>query len=127
MKQTDTFTDRRKAAEAAKARLLEKFKTSSAPDSPAALERAAAKQAKSAAQAERNAAKALKMELRLEKLRIEAEAAEAIRQSGQHAAAEIQKAENERLKKQSEAKAVLDEAARKALRDSRYAKRKAKS
>ena len=126
MKPTDTFTDRRKAAEAAKARLLEKFKSSLAPESPAALERAAANQAKSAAQAERNAAKALKTKLKLEKQRIEAEAAEAIRQSGQHAAAEIQKTENERLKKQSEAKAVLDEAARKALRDQRYAKRKAK-
>ena len=127
MKPTDTFTDRRKEAEAAKARLLEKFKISLAPDSPGALERAAAIQAKSAAQAERNAANALKLKLKLEKQRIEAEAAEAIRQSGQHAAAELQKAENERLKKQAEAKAILDEAARKALRDSRYAKRKAKS
>ena len=120
MKQNDTFTDRRKEAEAAKARLLEKFKTSQADGSPAVLERAAAKKARSAAQAEQNAAIALQKKLKLEKQRIDAEAAEAVRLSGQHA-------EAEKLKKQAAAKAILDEAARKALRDQRYAKRKAKS
>ncbi len=126
MKQTDTFSDRRKEAEAAKARLLEKFKTRPAPDSPEALQRAAALQAKHAAQVERNAAEALKKAIKLEKLRAEAEDAEAIRKSGELAAAREQKAADEKLKQQSAAKAVLDEAARKALRDARYAKRKAK-
>lgn len=126
MKKTDTFSDRRKEAETARARLLEKFKTRPAPDSPEALERAAALQAQSAAQAERNAAIALKKKLKLEALRIAAEAAETIRKSGEHAAAQAEKAASEKLKKQAEAKAILDEAARKALRDARYAKRKAK-
>lgn len=126
MKQTDTFSDRRKAAETAKARLLEKFKTRPAPDSPEALERAAALQAQNAAQAERNAAIALKKKLKLETLRIAAEAAEAARLSGQQAAARIEKAASEKLRKQAEAKELQDEAARKALRDARYAKRKAK-
>ena len=125
MKKTDTFADRRKEAEAAKAKLLEKFKTRPAADSPEALERAAAQRAQSAAQAERNAAVAFKKKLKLEEMRLAADTAEAARQAEQHAAAQTQLAEDAKAKKASEAKNVLDEAARKALRDARYAKRKA--
>ncbi len=126
MKKTDTFADRRKEAEAAKARLLEKYKTRPAPDSPEALERAAAIQARNAAQAERDAAAAFKKKLKIEQQRIEAESAAAILHAEQRAAAQIKKAEDEKARKAAEAKAVVDEAARKALRDARYARRKAK-
>jgi hypothetical protein len=118
MKKSDTFADRRQEAEAAKARLMEKFKGRPAPDSPEAMERAAARQAQKTAQAEHKAAVDLEKRTIAQKLKAEAEAA----------AEASRRAEEQQLKQTAEAEEaqkILDEASRKAKRDARYANRKA--
>lgn len=74
MKKTDTFSDRRQEAEAAKIRLLEKFKARPADDSAEAVMRAAARLAQSAAQTERRAAVELERKAKAEKIKAEADA-----------------------------------------------------
>ena len=125
MKKTDTFSDRRQEADAAKTRLLDKFKASPAQDSPGALERAAARQAQSKIQAERNAMAELQRKNKTQKLRTEAEASERKRQAELQSAEQIKIAEDQQRLKAAEAQEVLDEASRKAKRDARYANRKA--
>ena len=61
MKKADDLADRRKAATAAKAALLEKFKARPAADDPEVLAKAAARQAIAAAREERIAARQLSM------------------------------------------------------------------
>ena len=107
MKTKDTFTDRRKEADAAKARLLEKFKSRPA-DDPAAAERLAAREKAAAEKAERLAARELEKKLAREQAAV---------------AEKLAKAEAERLQAE---KTVVDEAAKKAQRDARYAARKSR-
>ena len=118
MKKSDTFADRRQEAEAAKLRLMEKFKGRPAPDSPEAVERAAARQVQRTAQAEHKAAVELEKRTKAQKLKSEAEAA----------AEASRRAEDQQLKRTAEAEEaqkILEEASRKAKRDARYANRKA--
>ena len=120
MKKSDTFADRRQEAEAAKNRLMEKFKARPDQASPEAAARTIARQAESAARAERKAAADLEKRKNAERLRVEADAAAAANRL-----AEDQ--ELKRLAQDAEAQSILDEAARKAKRDARYANRKSKS
>lgn len=120
MKKTDTFADRRQEAEAARMRRLEKFKAQTDLNSPEAQARALARQAEKADKAARKAAADLEKRMIAERARAEATAA----------AAASRAAEGEARVKAAEAKAaqeILDEAARKAKRDARYASRKARS
>jgi hypothetical protein len=119
MKKSDTFSDRRQEAEAAKARLLEKFKARPLEDSPEVRERAAARQVRNAAQAERKAAVELEKRNKAQIMKAEAEAAVEAKRL----------AEDQQLKEAAEAEEaqkILDEATRKEKRDVRYANRKAK-
>jgi hypothetical protein len=125
MKKSDTFTERRQEADAAKARRVDKFKAGPAQDSPEAVERAAARQAQSTAQAERNATAQLDKKNKAHKLKVEAEATEASRKAEQQSAERTRIAEDQQIKRTAEAQEVLDEASRKAKRDARYASRKA--
>ena len=120
MKKSETFSDRRQEAEAAKARRVEKFKAGTARDSPEAAERALVRQARNSAQTEHRAAVELQKRNKAQLLKAEADAA----------AAASKLAEEQLLKTTAEAEAaqaILDEAARKAKRDARYASRKARS
>ena len=120
MKKTDTFADRRKEAEAAKNRRLEKFKVGSDKNSPEAAARASARQAESTARAERKAAAELEKKDKAEKIKLEADAAAA-------ASCVAADAEVKRAAEAAEAQSILDEASRKTKRDARYANRKARS
>lgn len=139
MKKSDTFSDRRQDADAAKARRLDKFKASPGQASPKAVERAAARKAQSAAQAESNAAAELRKVDKADRLRSEAAAKEvaakeaaaneALRQAEKLSAEQTKLAEDKQRQgsaKVTEAPKPLDEAALKARRDARYASRKAR-
>jgi hypothetical protein len=119
MKKSDTFTDRRQEAEAAKIRRVESFKARSDMGSPEAAARAIARQAQSAARVERKAATDLEKRNSSERIKVDADAAaEASRLAEDH--------ELKRVAKDAEAQSILDEASRKAKRDARYANRKSK-
>jgi hypothetical protein len=108
MQKSDSFTDRKKNADAAKARLLEKFKARPAADDPAVLQRMAERERLSAEREERQAAKnAAKQEA----LKAKAEAERLLAETS----------ERELAEKEAETKA-----AQKAQRDARYALRKAR-
>lgn len=119
MKKSDTFSDRRQEAEAAKIRLMEKFKARPAQDDPESVARAAARLAQSTAKAEQKAALSLEKKNKALQLKAEAEAAA---EAGRLA----QELHLKRTAEAEEAQKVLDEAARKAKRDARYANRKAR-
>jgi len=120
MKKTDTFADRRQEAEAARIRLMEKFKARPAENNPEAVVRAAARLAQSTAQAEHRTAVDLERRTRAQKMKAEAEAtAEASRRA--------QDLHLKRTAEAEDAQKILDEASRKAKRDARYASRKARS
>lgn len=115
MKHSNTFSDRRKEAEASKKLLVDRFKAGPPQEGSAAAKRTAARQAQSIAQAARNAS--------LEQER-------QVAQSQQLAADAIQRAEqkaaDDRTSEAAAAQETLDEAARKEKRDARYASRKAR-
>lgn len=129
MLKTDDLAERRKTADAAKARLLERFRNRPAADDPAALARAAERKAISDARAERQALRAAEEAAQREAAAAAAREAEALRQAMAEAAeAELlaeagarQQAERDRA-----SRVIRDEAERKALRDQRYAARKAR-
>ena len=108
MKTKDAFTDRRKEAEAAKARLLEKFKARPAANDPAVMERLAAKEKAAAENAARLAAREQEKKLAREQ------------------AAEEEKRASAEAERLAAEKAIADEAAKKAQRDARYAARKSR-
>lgn len=119
MKKSDTFTDRRQEAEAAKLRRVASFKARSDQGSPEAAARAISRQAQSAARVERKAAADLEKRNSAEKIRLEAvAAAEASRLTEDQ--------ELKRIAIDAAAHSILDEASRKAKRDARYANRKSK-
>ena len=124
MKKADDLADRRKAATAAKAALLEKFKARPAADDPEVLAKAAARQAIAAAREERIAARQLEERLKREQREAEeaiaAEAARIEREAAEAAAAE-ERAAAELARKP---KPPLSDAELKAIRDARYAARK---
>ena len=120
MKKSDTFTDRRQEAEAARIRRLEKFKARADQGDPEVAARAIARQEESAARAERKAAVDLEKKRTADRIKVETDAAAEARRL----------TEDEELKKAAaaaEAQSVLDEASRKAKRDERYANRKARA
>ncbi len=120
MKKTDTFTDRRQEAEAARIRRLEKFKERADQGDPEVAARAIARQEENAARAERKAAVDLEKKRTADRIRVETDAAAEARRL----------TEDEELKKAAaaaEAQSLLDEASRKAKRDERYANRKARA
>lgn len=124
MKQKDAFTDRKKDADAARARMLEKFKSRPAADDPAVLEREAARQQQAAAKTEREAARALDKKSRHDAAVAAAENAAALLKQQQEAARLAQIVEREKSERENREKNIIDEAARKAARDARYAARK---
>ena len=124
MKQKDAFTDRKKDADAAKARMLEKFKSRPAADDPAVLEREATRLQLSMAKAEREADRALDKKSRHEAAVAAAAKAEALLKEQQEAARQAQILEREKAERDNREKNIIDEAARKAARDARYAARK---
>ena len=129
MKKSDTFSDRRNEAAAAKARLVEQFKTRPTPDSPEVVKRLAARQLQNAANSERNAKAASKKKAILQRLKTDAATAEASRKEQRLLAEQTKVAEERNLKNSveaTEAQELLDEAARKTRRDARYASRKAR-
>lgn len=123
MKKSDTFSERRQEADAAKARRVEMFKARLREPSPEAVERAAARKSQSSAQAASNAAAERRKRDKAERLRSEAAAGEALQQAERLSAEQAKLAED---KQHPETSKPLDEAALKARRDARYAKRKAR-
>jgi hypothetical protein len=119
MKKSDTFADRRQEAEAAKNRRVEKFRAKPDQANPEAAARTMARQAESAARAERKAAVDLEKRQNAERIRVEADAAAAANRLAKDQ--ELQK-----VAQDAEAQSILDEAARKAKRDARYASRRSK-
>ncbi len=107
----DSFDDRRKAAEAAKRAIAEKFRAQPRPDDPAVQERQAALMAVAKAREERQAAR--KAERAAEAARLAAEK-------------KAQEAEAARLAAEKVAAERALELERKAARDARYAARKAR-
>ena len=105
------FDDRLSAAAAAKQALLERFRARPSPDDPAEIERQAALKAIADARDVRNAE------------RKAAKEAEAARVAAEEAAKRVQE---QVAAVEAKAKAVAQEAERKALRDARYAARKAR-
>jgi hypothetical protein len=127
MKRLDSFADRRKTAAAAKDRLIDQFKTRPAPDDPAVLAKAAARQAIAAARAERKNLRELKEKAEREAAAELAAAQERARleeQAALEAAAEAEARERQQLERDRVARVIADEAERKAKRDLRYAARK---
>jgi Family of unknown function (DUF6481) len=110
------FNERAALSRDAKAKALEKMRAKPAIDPAVAAERAAARERKEAAEAEKR------------RLRAERQAQE--KADREAAAAAAAAAEAERLAAEEEAKKpkrpVVDEALAKALRDAKYAKRKAR-
>ena len=105
------FDDRLSAAAAAKQALLERFRARPSPDDPAEIERQAALKAIADARDVRNAE------------RKAAKEAEAARLAAEEAAKRVQE---QVAAVEAKARAVAQEAERKALRDARYAARKAR-
>jgi hypothetical protein len=105
------FDDRLSAAAAAKQALLERFRARPSPDDPAEIERQAALKAIADARDIRNAE------------RKAAKEAEAARLAAEEAAKRV---EEQKAAIEAKARAVAQEAERKALRDARYAARKAR-
>jgi hypothetical protein len=127
MKPLDSFADRRKAAAAAKARLVDQFKARPALDDPAVLAKAAARQAIAAARAERENLRELKEKAQREaaaELAAAQERAALEEQAAREAAAETETRERQQLERDRVARVIADEAERKARRDQRYAARK---
>ncbi|MYZ47012.1 DUF6481 family protein [Propylenella binzhouense] len=127
MKTRDTFAKRKEAAEAARARLVEKFKTRPAADDPAVVARAEERRAIAEARAERAAIRRAEEEKRQEEARERAAAEERARaeeRAAQEAAERAAAAERERAEQDRLARVLADEAERKAKRDARYAARK---
>ncbi len=129
MLKKDDLAERRKTANDAKARVLERFRNRAAPDDPVMLEKAALRKATSDARAERQALRKAEEAARLEAIAVKAREVEEAR----HAEAEA--AEQERLAqtlarqtadRERASRVVRDEAERKALRDQRYAARKSR-
>lgn len=113
MTKTDNFAERRKTADAAKARLLDKFKTRPLADDPAVLAKAAARDAIITARNERQA-----VQMRERQALREAHGA-AQERAKAALAAEAAQADIDRA-----AQAIADEVEKKAQRDERYAARK---
>jgi hypothetical protein len=105
------FDDRLSAAAAAKQALLERFRARPSPDDPAEIERQAALKAIADARDVRNAE------------RKAAKEAEAARLAAEEAAKRV---EEQKAAIEAKVRAVAQEAERKALRDARYAARKAR-
>ena len=105
------FDDRLSAAAAAKQALLERFRARPSPDDPAEIERQAALKAIADARDVRNAE------------RKAAKEAEAARLAAEEAAKRV---EEQKAAIEAKARAVAQEAERKAIRDARYAARKAR-
>ena len=113
MTKLDDFAERRKTADAAKARLLDKFKARPLADDPAVLAKAAARDAIIIARNERQA-----IQLRERQALREAHEAEQARVK-LALVAEAEQAERDRA-----AQAIVDEIEKKVQRDERYAARK---
>ena len=116
------LSDRRAAAADAKAALLQSYLAAKAAAEPTRLARQQERMAVAAAREERRAERE---RLKLEEQR-QAEAAAAELQAAAEAAARAEVEERERAEKDLIARVIADEAARKAARDLRYAKRKAR-
>ena len=113
MTKLDDFAERRKNADAAKARLLDKFKTRPLADDPAVLAKVAARDAIIIARNERQA-----IQLRERQALREAHEAEQARLKA------VQAAETAQAERDCAAQAIVDEIEKKAQRDERYAARK---
>lgn len=121
---TDNFAERRSAATAAKAKLLETFKVRTDHNDPAVIERAAARKAVADARAAREEARRLaKAAADAARAEAEAVAAETARREAA-ARAEAEAAREETERQERETAAAEEEARKKAARDERYAARK---
>ena len=101
-----TFTDRATASTEAKKALLERFKAKPAPDDPEVAKRREERSAIAAAREVRMAERRRQKEIEAEQLRLEEEAQRAVEQAEREEAAKAE---------------------RKAIRDAKYAARKAKA
>ena len=116
------LSDRRTASAEAKAALLNAYKAARASDEPARAARQAERASITAAREERRIERArVKLE---EQARAEVEAAE--REAAAQAAAIAEAEERQKSEAERVARVIEDEAARKAVRDLRYANRKAR-
>ena len=117
------YSDRRSDAAAARAAMLERCQSSKTAAAPGLVARLAARAEIAKARDERVAAR--EAEKAAEKLQAAAEAARIAEEDHRQREAEISSAEAHRLARDNRIALVLsDEAARKAARDLRYAKRK---
>ncbi|MCJ8143965.1 DUF6481 family protein [Ancylobacter sp. A5.8] len=129
MKNPDSFAERQKAVQTSKTRLLERFKARPAADDPAMVAKAAERRAVEEAREARRAAREEAERARREEIEAEARAREAAEQAARDAAQAAFEAEAgaRREAELAQARRVIeDEVARKALRDKRYAERKAR-
>jgi hypothetical protein len=127
MKSFDSFAERRKTAADARARLIGQFKARPAPDDPAVLAKAAARQAIAAARTQRENLRKLREAAQreaAEELVAAQERARLEEQAALEAAAQAEARERQQLEHDRVARVVADEAERKARRDQRYAARK---
>jgi hypothetical protein len=115
---SDSFNDRREAAQKARQTLLEKFQARPAPDDPAVLARAEERRRILEARQTREAERA--------KLKAEEEARIAAEQARLKAEEEARVAEQKRLAALKAQEEAALRAAQKAARDERYARRKAR-
>jgi hypothetical protein len=123
------LAERRNTAASAKARLVEKLRARPAADDPAVVARAAERLAVSEARAARQAVREREEEARREAIRvqqqIEAEA-RAAEEAAVKAAAQAEAMARQQADKDRAGRVMADEAERKAMRDARYAARKAR-
>jgi hypothetical protein len=129
MKYSDSFADRQKANQGAKAKLLERFKARPTADDPVMLaraaERRAVEEARAARQEERRLAEQQKREEIEAAIRAK-EAAEAEERAAQQAALDAEADARRQTELDRARRVIEDEVARKAARDKRYADRKAR-
>ena len=123
------FADRITSAATAKQALVEKLKSKPAPDDPEVLrkqaERQAIVEAREKRQAEKEEARRAQLAREAEE-RAAREAAEAASEAERQAQLELEKAAAESARLERAARILADEAERKAIRDARYAARKAR-
>lgn len=130
MTNEDDFAQRRKTAEAAKAMLLERFKSRKPQDDADLVARAAERRAIADARSERlHKRQAEKDKRRAEALSEEQARNEARRaaEAAEHAAVKAADDARRQADRNRAVRVVEDEAARKAQRDARYQARKARS
>jgi predicted restriction endonuclease len=129
MIKADSLEDRRKSSNAAKARLVEHFKTRLASKDPEVLAKAAERKAISEAREQRLAVRAAEKKAKqdaIEAVRREEEAARQAEIAAAQAAAEAEVQARQQADRDRASRVIRDEAERKSIRDARYAARKAR-